>query len=91
MRVKRSRKVKYLFYKDNAEKNGMSHMQMLLKGGNKHARIICDTCSKLSIQLQKQLHIFSLWTTFNNPVKSLLLTFNKYAASGILSVSIHYF
>ena len=31
MRVKRSRKVKYLFYKDNAEKNGMSHMQMLLK------------------------------------------------------------
>ena len=75
MRVKRSRKVKYLFYKDNAEKNGMSHMQMLLKGGNKHARIICDTCSKLSIQLQKQLHIFSLWTTFNNPRRVLIANF----------------
>ena len=90
MRVKRSRKVKYLFYKDNAEKNGMSHMQMLLKGGNKHARIICDTCSTLSIQLQKQLHFhFGLLSII--PIESLLLTFNKYAASGILSFSIHHF
>ena len=38
MRVKRSRNVKYLFYKNNAEKNGMFHMQIMLKGGNKHTQ-----------------------------------------------------
>ena len=53
MRVKRSRNVKYLFYKNNAEKNGTFLMQIMLKGGNKHARIICDTWSKLSIQAKK--------------------------------------
>ena len=50
MRVKRSRNVKYLHYKNNPEKNGMFYMQIMFKGGNKHKRIICDTCSKLSIQ-----------------------------------------
>ena len=59
MRVKRSRNVIYLFYKNNAKKNGTFHMQTMLKGGNKQARIICDTCSKLSIWAQKQCHIFS--------------------------------
>ena len=60
-----SRNVKYLFYKNNAEKNGMFHMQKMLKGGNKHARIICDTCSKLSIREQKLRHIFSFWNNLN--------------------------
>ena len=58
--------MKYLFYKEEWEKNGTFHMKIVLKGGNKHARIICDTCSKLSIRAQKWSRIFSLWTTFNN-------------------------
>ena len=63
MRVKRSRNVNDLFYKNNAEKNGTFHKQIMLKGGNKHPRIICDTYFKLSIQAEKTtLHIF----TFNN-------------------------
>ena len=60
VRVKRSRNVKYLFYKNNTEKDGTFHMQIMLKGDNKHASIICDTCSKLSIQAQKWRYIFSL-------------------------------
>ena len=52
--------MKYLFYKNNAEKNGTLHMQIMLKGGNKHERIICDTCSKLPIRAQKQRHIISI-------------------------------
>ena len=40
MRVKRSRNVKYLFYKNNAENSGTFQMQIMLKGGNKHVRII---------------------------------------------------
>ena len=60
MRVKRSRNVKYLFYKNNAEKNGTFRIQIMLKGGNNHARLICDTCSKLSIRAQKRGRIFSL-------------------------------
>ena len=66
MRVKGSRNVKYLFYKNNAEKNGTFHMQIMLKGGNKHIRIIWDTCFKLSIRVQKQFRIFSLRATVNN-------------------------
>ena len=38
----------------------------MLKVANKHARVIYDICSKLSIGTQKQRHIFSLSTTFNN-------------------------
>ena len=75
MRVKRSRNMKYLFYKNNAEKNGTLHMQIMLKGGNKHERIICDTCSKLSIPVQKQRHMFLICTTFNNPRGVFLATF----------------
>ena len=45
----------------------MFYMQIMLKDGNKHARIICDTCSKLSILAQKQRHIFSLGINFNRP------------------------
>ena len=41
-------------------------MQIMLKGGNKLARIICDTSSKLSIWAPKRHRIFSLWATFNN-------------------------
>ena len=50
----------YLFYVKSAEKNAMFHMQIMLKGGNKHKRIICDTCSKLSIQTQNQYHMLSI-------------------------------
>ena len=60
MRVKRSRDVKYLFYKNNAEKNGTFNVQIMLKGGNKHAKLIYNTCAKLPIQAQKQRCIFSL-------------------------------
>ena len=91
MRVKRSRNVKHLFYKNNAGKNGTFHMHIMLKGGNKHARKTYDFCSRLSIQAQKQRRIFPLWTTSIIPVVSLLLTFNKYTVSGVLSFSIHYF
>ena len=73
MGVKRSRNVKYLFYKNNAEENGTFHIQMMFKGGNKHARITCGTCSKLSIRAQKQRHMFSIWTTFNNRHVVLLI------------------
>ena len=54
------------FYKNNAVKNGTFRTLIMFKGGNKHARIICDTWSNLSIRAQKQRRIFSLWTTFNN-------------------------
>ena len=60
MRVKRSKNMKYLFYKNNGEKNGTFHMQIMLKCGNKHGRVIRDTCSKLSIRAQKQRRLFSL-------------------------------
>ena len=91
MRVKRWRNVKYLIYKNNAEKNGTFHMQIMIKGGNKHRRIIYDTCSKLSIRAQNGVayfHFEQLSITF---AVSLLPTFNKYAASGVLSFSMHHF
>ena len=93
MRVRRSRNVKYLFYKNNAEKNGTFHMQIMLKGGNKHAKIIFETCSlsyqyghKNSVAYShfEQLSIISV-------VSLLLLPFNIYTVSGVLSFSIHYF
>ena len=59
MRVQRSRNVKHLFYKNNDEKNGTFHMQVMLKHGNKHTTIICDTM--LSIRAQKRMRlIYSL-------------------------------
>ena len=33
------------------------------------------TCFKLSIRAQKQCHIFSIWTTFNNPCSVLIANF----------------
>ena len=50
-------------------------MQIMLKGGNKHARIVFNTCSKLSVEAQKQCHIFSFWTTFINPGGVLIANF----------------
>ena len=47
-----------LFYKNNTEQNGWFSMQKVLKVGNKRTRVICNTCSKLSIGTQKELHIF---------------------------------
>ena len=38
----------------------------MLKVANKHARATRDACSKLSIGTQKQRHIYSLSSTFNN-------------------------
>ena len=67
--------MKYLFHKNNAEKNGTIYMQIMLKGGNKNVRIICDTCSKLSIWAQKRRRIFSLWTTLNNSRGALIANF----------------
>ena len=65
-------------------------MQTMLNSGNKHARIISGTSSKLSVQAQKQ-HIISLWTTFNNFCGVLIWTFNKDTASGVFHFSIHHF
>ena len=65
--------MKYLFCKTSAEKNGTFNIQIVLKGGNKYARIICDTCTKLSILAQKQRHVFLIWTTFNNPREAVLI------------------
>ena len=50
-------------------------LQMMLKIGNKHGWVICDTCFKLSLGTQKPCHIFSLWTTFNNPCDVLIANF----------------
>ena len=92
MRVKRSRNLKYLSFKNNAEKNGTFHMQIILKGSKKHAMIICHTCSKLSIWAQKNSVIcFQFEQLSIIPVVSLLQTFNKHTASGVLSFSIHHF
>ena len=90
MRVKRSRNVKYLIYKNNAEKNGTFHMQIMIKGGNKHRRIIYDTCSKLPIRAQNGVAYFH-FEQLSITLVSLLLTFNKYTASGVLSFSMHHF
>ena len=43
-----------------------SACKKILKVGNKHVRVICDTYLKISIGIQKQGHIFSLSATFNN-------------------------
>ena len=52
-------------------------MQIMLKGGNKYARIVYDTCSKLSIRTQKQ-HLNCQFEQLSViPMVSLLLTFNK--------------
>ena len=90
MGVKRSKIVKYLFYKNNAEKNGTFHIQIMFKGG-KHARITCDTCSQLSMRTQKQRRIFWLEQLSIISVVSLLLTFNKDTALGVLSFSMQHF
>ena len=83
MRVKRWRNVKYLFYKNNTENNETFHMQIMLKYGNKHARI---TCSKLSIRAYfNSVAYFHFEQLSVIPVVSLLLIFNKYTASGVLS------
>ena len=43
MRAKRSRNVKYFFHKNSIEKNGTFHMQTMLNGGNKNARIMATS------------------------------------------------
>ena len=58
-------------------------MQIMLKGGNKHATIIYDTCSKLPIRVQESVIYFHFKQRSIIPVMSLLLTFNKYTASGV--------
>ena len=67
--------MKFSFYKNNAEKNGRFQVQIMRKGGNKRARMIFDTCSKLSIGAQKQSHLFSIWTTFSNACGVLIANF----------------
>ena len=90
MRAKRSQNVKYFFHKNSVEKNGTFHMQIMLNSGNKDARIICDTC-KLSIRHKNSASYFHFEQLSIIPVVFLLLNFNKYAASGVLSFSIHHF
>ena len=73
MKLRRSRKVKYLFYKNNAKKSGAFHMRIKLKGNTK---IICDICSKLSIQAQSSVIDFHFEQLSIIPVVSLLLLRN---------------
>ena len=64
-------------------------MQNMFKVGNKHARVIYDTFSKLSIETQSNVIYFQFEQLSIVPAVSLLLTFNKYTALGILHFSIH--
>ena len=50
-------------------------MQIMLKGGDKHASIICDAYSKLSLRKQKECHTFTIWATFNNTHGVLIANF----------------
>ena len=59
MRVKRSRNVKYLFFKTNAETNGKFHMQIMLIGGKKHERIICDHTGSKKTGTKTATYIFT--------------------------------
>ena len=88
MRVKRSRDLKYFFYKNNAENNWTFHMQMMLKGGNKHARMNCDTCDKYPYGRKRSVVCFQFEQLSIIPVVSFLLTFNKYT---VFSFSMHHF
>ena len=76
-------------------------MQIMLESGNIHTKIICDTYPKLSVQAEKQhiyiyiyIYIYSIYFYFEQlsiiPAVSLLLTFNKYTASGVFPFSIHH-
>ena len=82
------------FHKNNAEKNGTFHMQIMLESDNIHTKIICDTYSKLLVQVEKQHICFSIYFHFEQlsiiPAVSLFLTFNKYTASGVSPFSIHH-
>ena len=61
----------------------------MFKVGNKHARVISDTFSKLSIETQSSVIYFQFEQLSIIPAVSLLLTFNKYTGLGILPFSIH--
>ena len=70
----------------------------MFKGGNKHARIISNTCSKLSIRTQNQHSIFwlqpstfSLWATFNSSRGVLIANFQQIYSFGSFVFSIHHF
>ena len=61
MRVKRSGNVKNVcFIKTMLNRMERFALKKILKVGNKHMTVICDTCSELSRGTQKQRHIFSL-------------------------------
>ena len=66
----------FVLYKPCSIEWNISHAK-ILKVGDKHARVIWDTCSKLSIGREKHRHIFSLWTTFNNPLGVLIDNFKR--------------
>ena len=61
----------------------------MFKVGNKHARVISNTFSKLSIETQSSVIYFQFEQLSIIPAVSLLLTFNKYTGLGILPFSIH--
>ena len=66
----------FVLYKPCSIEWNISHAK-ILKVGDKHARVIWNTCSKLSIGREKHRHIFSLWTTFNNPLGVLIDNFKR--------------
>ena len=55
----------------------------MLKVVNKQAKIICDTCSKLSIGTKNIVIYFHFEQFSAIHVVSLLLTFNKYRALAV--------
>ena len=63
----------------------------MLKVGNKHAKVICDTCSKLSIETQNRVIYFHFEHLSIILTVPLLLTLSKYKISGVLSFSIQQF
>ena len=57
----------------------------MLKVGNKHAKVICDTCSKLSIETQNSVIYFHFEHLSIILTVPLLPTLSKYKISGVLS------
>ena len=91
MRVKRSKNVKYLSYKNSAGKNGTFHIYIMLKGGNKQGRFVTLA---LSYQYRHKYSVthFHFEQLSIIPMVSSLLTFNKYTASGVWSFSkLHFY
>ena len=66
-------------------------MQVILKGGNKQQESFLTPALSYQCEPKNSVIYFQFEELSIIPMVSLLLTFNKYTASGVLSFSIHYF